>query len=136
MQAHQLRATFNMEAAQEYGGMPLKRLDLQAEGITFNTLRYEGIGFDLAIISSYTPVDDDSTEIRLRFYTRFDSSEIQQANAELIEIMVQEYINQIDRDIPIWNYKQYASEPKLCDGDGAIHKICKYGYQFYSGMRC
>lgn len=131
---HSLHATFNMEAAKEYGGVPLKSLDLHAEGITFNTLRYEGIGFDLIIISSYTPVDNDSTEIRLRFYTRFDNADIQSEASGLIDGMVQEYINQIDRDIPIWNYKQYASNPKLCDGDGMIHKIRKYGYQFYSGM--
>ena len=134
VQEHRLYATFNMEASAEYGGIPLKKLDLQAEGITFNTLCYEGIGFELIIISSYTPVDEESTEIRLRFYTRFDNPAIEKEATGLIDGMVQEYIHQIDRDILIWNHKKYESRPQLCDGDGVIHKIRKYGYQFYAGI--
>ncbi len=44
---------------------------------------------------------------------------------------IAEVTRQFNQDIPIWENKIFLPQPALCDGDGPIPALRRWGKQFY-----
>ncbi|MBN7795100.1 Rieske 2Fe-2S domain-containing protein [Parahaliea mediterranea] len=86
--------------------------------------------FDVVMMGTVTPIDEQRIHLRFNFSVPRAQSEI---NAMYTDGVVQEIVRQVEQDIPIWENKVYVESPVLCDGDGPIAKYRKWFGQFYAG---
>ena len=86
--------------------------------------------FNVVMMGTVTPIDDQSLHMRFNFTLPKESSDIKKAIAEGIR---NEIVHQVEQDIPIWKHKKYLSQPILCDGDGPIGQYRRWFRQFYAG---
>jgi len=84
---------------------------------------------DLLIIGLPTPVSE--TEVELRFACSVPKA--QKGEQEIIsQAIIQNAMDQVEQDMPIWEHKIYQEDPILCDGDGPIAQYRKWFKQFYA----
>ncbi|NKI16185.1 Rieske 2Fe-2S domain-containing protein [Spongiibacter sp. KMU-166] len=84
--------------------------------------------FDIVMMGTITPIDDQRIHMRFNFSMPREQSE---ENALYGNGFRDEIVRQVGQDIPIWENKIYLEEPTLCDGDGPIAKYRKWFNQFY-----
>ena len=115
-------------------------VDLSGESHEAIHLRSEGVGpgftfqrfsrmFDVLMMGTVTPIDDQNVHLRFNFSVPRKQSE---DNAMMATGTVHEIVRQVEQDIPIWEHKVYLDDPALCDGDGPIAKYRKWFQQFYA----
>jgi phenylpropionate dioxygenase-like ring-hydroxylating dioxygenase large terminal subunit len=85
--------------------------------------------FDVLMMGTVTPIDDQNVHLRFNFSVPREQSEL---NAMYTTGVVEEIVRQVEQDIPIWENKVYVEQPVLCDGDGPIAKYRKWFQQFYA----
>ncbi|MBA6414202.1 aromatic ring-hydroxylating dioxygenase subunit alpha [Parahaliea sp. F7430] len=105
-------------------------IHLVSEGIGpgFTMQRFSRM-FDVVLMGTITPIDDQRVHLRFNFTVPREQSE---GNAMMATGTVQEIVRQVEQDIPIWEHKVYLPDPALCDGDGPIAKYRKWFQQFYA----
>ena len=85
--------------------------------------------FDVVLMATVTPIDDQSMHLRFNFTYPKGADEMNQGLGAAIEA---EIVRQVGQDIPIWEHKIYKESPILCDGDGPINQYRKWFNQFYA----
>jgi len=106
------------------------RVEIESHGFGFGTSRFSGVVDTLLVITG-APVDEDLTETTIRFLVRRLGNA--EAEANVAKAFVAEIDRQYGQDIPIWENKVHLERPLLCDGDGPIGLLRKWGAQFYRG---
>jgi hypothetical protein len=102
-------------------------IDIHCYGYGVGVTRFRGI-VDTTVLVSGTPVDGERLHHRLAFMVRkLDSPE---ATAGLGRAFVDEISRQFEEDQPIWEHKVHWTRPVLCDGDGPIGRLRRWGRQF------
>lgn len=91
--------------------------------------RFDG-QFYTVMTGTVTPITSEKTHLRFIFKQRKESVGIAKIMAEGF---IAEISNQVEQDMPIWNFKRYNANPILCDGDGPINQYRKWFTQFYVG---
>lgn len=110
------------------GELQQGRIEIDCYGFGLGVSRFRGI-VDTTVVVSGTPVDGDHLHHRLAFLVRkLDSPE---ATRGLGQAFVDEISRQFDEDRPIWERKVHWERPALCDGDGPIGALRRWGRQFY-----
>lgn len=90
--------------------------------------RFDGQFFTV-MQGTVTPITSEKTLIRFMFKQPKAAAGIAKLMADGFTA---EICNQVEQDIPIWNYKTYQPNPILCDGDGPINQYRKWFTQFYA----
>jgi 3-ketosteroid 9alpha-monooxygenase subunit A len=103
-------------------------IDISVYGMGFGVTHFRGI-VDTTVVISGTPVDEEYVHQRLSFMVKKRESE--EATQGLGNAFVKEISRQFSEDMPIWETKTYWEAPVLCDGDGPIAVLRKWGKQFY-----
>jgi nitrite reductase/ring-hydroxylating ferredoxin subunit len=103
-------------------------IDVSCWGFGFGISRFEGI-VDTTVVVSGTAIDDEYVHNRLSFMVKKRESE--EATEGLGRAFVSEITRQFEEDRPIWENKTFWKQPVLCDGDGPIAVLRKWGQQFY-----
>jgi phenylpropionate dioxygenase-like ring-hydroxylating dioxygenase large terminal subunit len=103
-------------------------IDAHCYGFGFGITRFEGI-VDTTVVVSGTAIDEERVHNRLSFMVK--KRESPEATEGLGKAFVAEIVRQFDEDIPIWENKTHWDRPVLCDGDGPIAVLRKWGEQFY-----
>jgi phenylpropionate dioxygenase-like ring-hydroxylating dioxygenase large terminal subunit len=85
--------------------------------------------FDIVMMGTVTPIDDQSLHLRFHFSLPKEQSEMHKLYTQGFR---DEIKHQVEQDIPIWENKVYLDDPILCDGDGPIAKYRKWFQQFYA----
>lgn len=85
--------------------------------------------FDIVMMGTVTPIDDQSLELRFNFSLPKEQSDLHKLYTQGFK---DEIRYQVEQDIPIWENKVYLDNPILCDGDGPIAKYRKWFQQFYA----
>ena len=81
------------------------------------------------MVVSGTPIDEGRLHHRLSFLVKKrDSAE---ATEGLGQAFIAEISRQFEEDKPIWEAKVHLERPALCDGDGPIGLLRRWGRQFY-----
>jgi phenylpropionate dioxygenase-like ring-hydroxylating dioxygenase large terminal subunit len=88
--------------------------------------------FDIIMVGTVTPIDDQNIQMRFNFILPKDQSADHKLYAHGFR---DEVVFQVGQDIPIWEHKIYLENPVLCDGDGPIAKYRKWFQQFYAGSQ-
>lgn len=103
------------------------------EGALESTSYGPGVGvthFDLmgrvTLVSSTTPVDRDSIEVRFTLYHAGD-----EIAAKIGAAFAAEVSRQFDEDIPIWESKRYEPSPALAPSERAVTEFRRWAAQFY-----
>ncbi|TFH24793.1 MAG: Rieske (2Fe-2S) protein [Myxococcales bacterium] len=84
---------------------------------------------DLLIIGLATPVERE--RIHLRFACSVPKAQ-EGSHRVLSRMIIDNAIDQVEQDIPIWKNKIYQPRPVLCDGDGPIAPYREWFSQFYA----
>ncbi len=103
-------------------------IDIYAYGLGFGITYFHGI-VETAVVVSGTPIDEERVHQRLSFMVQKRESE--EATEGLAQLFVKEISRQFAEDIPVWENKVYWERPVLCDGDGPIAELRRWGQQFY-----
>jgi hypothetical protein len=103
-------------------------IDVSCWGFGFGISRFEGI-VDTTVVVSGTAIDEEYVHNRLSFMVKKRESE--EATEGLGRAFVSEITRQFEEDKPIWENKTFWKQPVLCDGDGPIAVLRKWGQQFY-----
>lgn len=118
------------------GKMPTPRgvvegaIDSQSHGFGSGFTRFTGIA-ETVLVASASPVDEEEVDVRFAFTVK--SAEGYDADRGVGAAIIQNIVQQMEEDIPIWENKIYRPRPVLCDGDGPIMKLRRWAQQFYSG---
>jgi 3-ketosteroid 9alpha-monooxygenase subunit A len=103
-------------------------IDVSCWGFGFGISRFRGI-VDTTVVISGTAIDDEHVHNRLSFMVK--KRETPEATEGLGRAFVSEITRQFSEDMPIWENKTFWNQPVLCDGDGPIATLRKWGQQFY-----
>jgi phenylpropionate dioxygenase-like ring-hydroxylating dioxygenase large terminal subunit len=85
--------------------------------------------FDIVMMGTVTPVDDQSIHLRFNFSLPKQQTDENRLYAHGVR---DEIVHQVEQDMPIWENKVYVDTPVLCDGDGPIAKYRRWFEQFYA----
>lgn len=97
-------------------------------GFGFSTTRFTGLVHTL-LIGAVTPIDDDYVHVRFSFTVKkVGDADITRGVGKAF---VAEVSRQLEQDAPVWEHKVFLDRPLLCDGDGPIAKLRRWGLQFY-----
>jgi phenylpropionate dioxygenase-like ring-hydroxylating dioxygenase large terminal subunit len=121
-----------MESVQKFPtprGVVDGRIDSMADGPGVSIVRFSGI-IDTILVTSSTPIDDQTTETRFHFYVRNLGDEA--ANSSVGQAFANEVDKQFVEDMPIWEHKAHLVRPALADTDGPFMKFRKWYSQFYA----
>ena len=105
------------------------RIDTAAVGPGFSTVWFRGI-VDTLLVTSSTPLDTGSTEVRFNFYIRNLGDERTTSNVG--RAFVAEVDRQFAEDTPIWEHKAHLVRPALADNDGPFMQFRRWFSQFYA----
>jgi phenylpropionate dioxygenase-like ring-hydroxylating dioxygenase large terminal subunit len=104
-------------------------IEIEAHGFGFGVTRFKGV-VETLVLTTGTPIDEESVHMRLGLSVR------RLANSDATRGVGRAFIAEIERqfaeDIPIWEHKAHHERPLLCDGDGPIGALRRWGRQFYS----
>jgi phenylpropionate dioxygenase-like ring-hydroxylating dioxygenase large terminal subunit len=103
-------------------------IEIEAHGFGFGVSRFKGI-VETTVVIGGTPIDEDHLHNRMSFMVKKLDNEA--ATAGIGQAFVNEISRQFTEDMPIWENKVYWERPVLCDGDGPIALLRKWGSQFY-----
>ena len=103
------------------------KITVDAWGFGFTTTRFTGL-VETLLVSSATPIDEDSTELWFAFTLRDIGKGITGGVGKAFMAEVQ---RQLEQDVPIWENKVYLDRPVLCEGDGPIGTFRLWSRQFY-----
>lgn len=98
-------------------------------GFGASTTRFTGF-IETLLLSGVTPIDEESVDVRFTFMLR--KSPDKDVTTGIGNLFVAEVCRQLEEDIPIWENKKFLPRPVLCDGDGPIGLIRRWGKQFYT----
>ena len=84
---------------------------------------------EILIIGLPTPIEPG--RLHLRFACSVPQSQVE-SHGRLSRAIIQNAIDQVEQDIPIWEHKKYLAKPVLCDGDGPIAGYRHWFAQFYA----
>jgi 3-ketosteroid 9alpha-monooxygenase subunit A len=119
----------NMDYPIVMGGQRLEgTIDISAYGLGYGITRFQGIVNTLVVVGG-TPIDEEYVHNRLSFMVKKLDSE--EATQGVGRAFVDEISRQFREDMPIWENKVFWERPVLCDGDGPIAALRKWGAQFY-----
>jgi phenylpropionate dioxygenase-like ring-hydroxylating dioxygenase large terminal subunit len=104
-------------------------VSIASHGFGFGVSRFSGV-VDTVVVITGAPIDEETCETTLRFMVRRLGNE--EAEANVARGFVAEIDRQYAQDIPIWENKVHLTRPLLCDGDGPIALLRRWGEQFYS----
>ena len=103
-------------------------VSIEAHGFGIGFSRFRGI-VDTTVVIGGTPIDDEYVHQRMAFMVKkLDSPE---ATEGIANAFVAEISRQFSEDTMIWESKRFWERPVLCDGDGPIAALRKWGQQFY-----
>lgn len=88
-----------------------------------------GIGdlVEVLFLITITPVDAASVDTRFSFLTRrFEDAD----QNDMAAALIQEVIDQVTDDVPIWEHKIVKDPPRVVQGDGPIMKFRRWAAQF------
>jgi 3-ketosteroid 9alpha-monooxygenase subunit A len=105
------------------------RIDSTAVGPGFSTVWFTGI-VDTLLVTSSTPVDAGTTEVRFDFYIRNLADAA--ATSTVGDAFVDEVDRQFKQDTPIWEHKAHLVRPALADNDGPFMKFRRWYAGFYA----
>jgi len=115
------------------------------------SVRVEGLGFSVVEMSIASlgwevyqlvlPTSVDETDVELRLSVSLRRAEgtggwRRLLGVRLVTALAQRFVAsvvaaEINRDIPIWQHKQYLDRPALCPGEGSIGRYRTWTRQFY-----
>ncbi len=104
------------------------RIEINCFGFGVGVTRFRGI-VDTTVIATGTPIDRERMHHRLSFMVKKLDSE--EATQGLGQAFIAEITRQFEEDKPIWEAKAHLARPALCDGDGPIGELRRWGRQFY-----
>jgi len=104
-------------------------IEILAFGFGFGWTRFRGV-VETLVLTSGTPIDDERVHMRLGLSVRRLGSV--DATRGVGRAFLAEIERQFAQDIPIWENKAFLERPNLCDGDGPIGELRRWGKQFYS----
>jgi nitrite reductase/ring-hydroxylating ferredoxin subunit len=103
-------------------------IDVSAHGLGWGVTRFDGIVHTLVVIGG-TPIEEGLVHNRLSFMVKRLASD--EATQAVGRAFADEIARQFREDMPIWEHKVYWEKPLLCDGDGPIALLRRWGAQFY-----
>jgi phenylpropionate dioxygenase-like ring-hydroxylating dioxygenase large terminal subunit len=109
------------------------RIDIHCYGLGYAVTRFRGV-VETLVVTTGVPVDADHVHMRLAFSVRRLAS--QGATQGVGRAFIAEIERQFAQDIPIWENKVFLERPALCDGDGPIATLRRWGRQFYGAAPC
>ena len=109
-------------------GVVAGTIEIASYAFGWGFTRFTGV-VETLVMTTGTPIDDEIIDLRLDFVVRelADSHSTRGVGAAFIE----EISRQFGQDIPIWENKVFHERPLLCDGDGPIPALRRWGRQFY-----
>ncbi len=93
------------------------------------TMQWFGYQCDTVMLGAVTPIDHEHIHLRFAFTQPKDQLE---AHRVLAKGIINNVVEQVGQDIPIWEHKKYQHQPALCDGDGPVAQYRKWFKQFYA----
>jgi len=88
-------------------------------------VQFEGL-LDTLMFPIVVPISPTQTLNRFAF-----TQPIGIAGTKFGKALINEIVNQLNQDKPIWDHKRFDAPPTLVGGDGPILKFRKYYSQFY-----
>ena len=92
------------------------------------TMQWFYYACETVMIGTVTPIDKNYIHLRFAFTQPKAQSDDEQVMAQGI---INNVVEQVGQDIPIWEHKKYQPQPALCNGDGPIAQYRKWFKQFY-----
>lgn len=99
-------------------------------GLGYATVRQWAM-FTTVVATGMTPIDDETTQIRMGVLGKRDGKS-PQAALEALSAYADEHAVLAQEDFPIWEHKKYRAQPLLCDADGPIPELRKWADHFYA----
>jgi phenylpropionate dioxygenase-like ring-hydroxylating dioxygenase large terminal subunit len=116
-------------------GMPTPRGDVRGSitsesyGPGFGIVHVRGVRHTIIVMAN-TPTDEEHVEVRFGYLQPpTDDPKLQR----LGDAMIEELKRQLEADIPIWEHKQYLTEPLLLPEDGPIAEYRRKARRHYTG---
>jgi len=116
------------------------RLDIAASGVGYSRVQIAALGLRLRTVVMPTPVDDETTEVRVVTQIALVPGKDHWAARMLPRqwladlagrIAASEMGRDFAADIRIWEHKRYQDPPRLVAGDGPIGPYRTWARQFY-----
>ncbi len=101
---------------------------IEAHAFGWGYTRFTGI-VETLLMTAGTPIDAEHVDLRLSFAVRKLANS--DATRGVGAAFIAEVTRQFAQDIPIWENKIHLERPLLCDGDGPIAELRRWGRQFY-----
>jgi 3-ketosteroid 9alpha-monooxygenase subunit A len=98
-------------------------------GFGLSTTKFTGF-VETLLLSGVTPIDEENVDVRFTFLLK--KAPDKDITEGVGKMFVAEVCSQLEEDIPIWENKIFLKNPVLCDGDGPIGMLRKWGRQFYT----
>lgn len=98
-------------------------------GFGASTTRFTGF-VETLLLAGVTAIDEETVDVRFTFMLRKAAEK--DVTKGIGDLFVAEVCRQLEEDIPIWENKKFLPRPALCDGDGPIGLIRRWGKQFYT----
>ncbi|MAG33762.1 MAG: hypothetical protein CL908_23020 [Deltaproteobacteria bacterium] len=98
-------------------------------GLGYTVVRQAG-KFRTAIVTGLTPIDRETTCVKLGVIAKQPDAMSEETAAEL-QAYIEEHAVVPQQDVPIWENKVYRESPLLCEADGPIAEYRRWAQQFY-----
>ena len=98
-------------------------------GPGMGVIEFQLFGHSVILVSTTTPLDDDTCHHRFTFYT--DGSDVA---AKIAPGFAAEVERQFDQDIPIWESKTFLPVPSLAPSEKPVTEFRKWAAQFYASV--
>lgn len=103
------------------------KLESNSYGPGVGTVHFDLVG-RVTLVSTVTPVDESSVDVRFTFYHSGDATA-----AKIAPPFAAEVQRQFEQDIPIWESKFYLDRPALAPIEKPITVFRRWAAQFYAG---
>lgn len=125
---HRLIAHMDSRRYGRFTGPSPTSISYQGFGVTHADVR-SVFGVHMAVVLSTTPVSNEHTRITIQ--TQVEKYRIPGVEAVIRQFVYKEILEDFANDIPIWETKDYLSNPLWSKADGPIWEIRKWAKQFY-----
>lgn len=99
-------------------------------GLGFSWLRQHAT-YDTVVATGLTPIDGETTHVRMGVIARIGDADEAKARAEL-EANMAEHAVFAEQDFAIWENKVFRPNPGLCPDDGPIADFRRWASRFYA----